>query len=143
MEFETVYTIDDWWDGPVSGLADYGGRPHAYLREFDTGADDWSPVFELWPVDKETLRLARERWAIWLRWQAAFHGGRTDISTHPALPEERARYEELQRLLGERWERPPGVDAIRAQAQFRAPTEEEEGESRVQWTPLEPVPSSP
>ena len=134
MEFEIVYTVEDWWDGPVAGLADHGGRPHAYLREFDPGDDDWTPVFELWPVDEETLRLARERWAIWVRWRTAFHDKQTDMSTHPALPEDRARYEELRKRLGERWERPPGADTVRAVGKFRALAEGEEGELRVRWT---------
>lgn len=56
-------------------------------------------IFELFPISKETLALALEDWEIWLRWHAAFHSGETNQATHPALPEDRARAEELKELL--------------------------------------------
>jgi hypothetical protein len=38
-------------------------------------------------------------WTIWRRWEEAFHAGNVDISTHPALPHETTRHEELKQTL--------------------------------------------
>jgi hypothetical protein len=40
-----------------------------------------------------------EDWDIWQRWESAFHSGKTDHSTHPALPNEAERHSELKRIL--------------------------------------------
>jgi hypothetical protein len=40
-----------------------------------------------------------EDWGIWQRWELAFNTGKTDISTHPALPNEANRHAELERIL--------------------------------------------
>jgi hypothetical protein len=55
------------------------------------------------------LPLIEERQAIFLRWKRAFRAQNTTLDTHPALPEERARYEELSKTIG-----PIRVDAKRA-----------------------------
>ena len=100
--FEVVHTMTDWYDGPVRGVADYRGRPHLYEAEWDDVRDEFGPRFRLSPIDDVTRDLALEDWAIWLRWDVAFKAGATDQSTHPALPSERARHEELQAELATR-----------------------------------------
>lgn len=40
-----------------------------------------------------------EDWAIWKRWELAYHAGKTDLSTHPALPDESERHKELESIL--------------------------------------------
>lgn len=45
--------------------------------------------------------MVMEKWAIWQRWEEAFHEGKTTIDTHPALDEERARYMTLKKLIEE------------------------------------------
>jgi len=40
-----------------------------------------------------------EDWAIWQRWELADHTGKTDLSTHPALPDESERHMELENIL--------------------------------------------
>jgi hypothetical protein len=40
-----------------------------------------------------------EDWAIWQKWEMAFHTGKTTLATHPALPEDVARSAELKRRL--------------------------------------------
>ena len=32
----------DWWDGPISGLAEWQGREHWYQATWDAEADDWA-----------------------------------------------------------------------------------------------------
>ena len=97
--YELVYTVVDYYDGPRKGIADYRGRPHLYECIFDESKDEYTDSFHLTPVDSQTFQLAMEDWAIWQRWELAFHTGKADISTHPALPNERERKAELKNIL--------------------------------------------
>jgi hypothetical protein len=96
---EAVHTVNDNWDGPVAGFADFEGKPHHYEREFDYDVDEYGDIYRLTPIADDVLPLVMEKWEIWLRWRGAFYAGHTTIETHPVLPEERPRYEELDRLV--------------------------------------------
>lgn len=98
-DFETVHTVFDYYDGPRSGITDFRGKPHVYESIFDDTLDDYSDTFRLSPISDAVLRLALEDWAIWLRWETAFHRGETPRETHPALSSDRARHDELRQLL--------------------------------------------
>jgi hypothetical protein len=117
-DFERVHTVTDWWDGPREGIADFHGEPHIYQCQFDEIEDDWSRTLLLTPVDEETLRLALEDWAIWTRWERAFHEGRTTQATHPALPEDRQRRQEIEVILEGRLTVDPST-AVRVAGEFR------------------------
>src|SRR5262249_44238017 len=67
--------------------------------DIDTDQED---TFLLMPITLETLELALEDWAIWRRWETAFHEGRTSTDTHPALPEDRSRHNEINQELNKR-----------------------------------------
>jgi hypothetical protein len=97
--YERVYTVLDYDDGPRKGVADFQGQPHLYECVFDDSEGDYSKFFLLMPLDAESLRMALEAWAIWQRWEFAYHRGETDISTHPALPHESQRHRELEGVL--------------------------------------------
>lgn len=116
-EYDVVHTITDWYDGARAGIADVHGEPHYYQNSWDESEDDWSAVYLLVRVDEETFRLAMEDWQIWLRWEAAFHEGRTTLETHPALPADRARHDELAKVLAERLA--ISDDAIEATGEFK------------------------
>src|SRR5258708_10860363 len=96
---ECVYTVTDYYDGPRKGIANYQGSPHIYECVFDEITGNYSDLFWLAPVDPETFQLAMEDWAIWQRWELAYHSGKTELDTHPALPHESARHVELQGIL--------------------------------------------
>jgi hypothetical protein len=137
---EVVYTMTHFYDGPAEGIADCAGRPHAYRRMTHVGTEhEDGDLFELWPIDAETFRLALEDWAIWERWEVAFHAGKTGIETHPALPEDRARNEELDAVLKARLA-PPAEGTVLARGQFRQrarPGAAREGMGlKVWWTPV-------
>ena len=100
--WDRVYTVNEYYDGPKLGVADYRGKPHIYERQFDTDKDDYSERFLLSPIDPELLALLLEDWKIWLRWDAAYRQGNATVKTHPALPEERQRHDELSKLIGDR-----------------------------------------
>lgn len=100
-QFERVYTVTDYYDGPRGGVADFMGEPHRYRSVYLDSAT-WDPDedrFELQPISRETLDLALEDWAIWRRWEDAFHAKQTDERTHPALSEDRARHEVIEAAL--------------------------------------------
>ncbi|MCK6479801.1 MAG: hypothetical protein L6R43_06545 [Planctomycetes bacterium] len=114
---ETVHCILDWFDGPTLGVADIGGRPHVFQRDLGEGGSA-TPAFLLSPLAEDAFAHAMEDWSIWLRWEVAFHEQRATIDTHPALPEDRARHEEIQRALAGRL----SVDrhaALLARAEFK------------------------
>jgi len=116
-EYQKVHTVMDYWDGARPGIADFNGQPYYYERLFDDSRDDWSEVFLLHPIERETLLLALEDWQIWERWYAAHEEGRASVDSHPALPEERARHQEITELIKGRLEVDPHKD-LRATAEF-------------------------
>ena len=101
-EFERVHTMTDYYDGPRRGVADFAGQPHLYESTFDNDADNYIDIFRLSPVAQDVFALALEDWQIWPRWETAFHNGHTTQDTHPALPDDRCRNNELDAILKER-----------------------------------------
>lgn len=143
--FERVYTVFDYYDSPRVGFADFDGAPHVYRSIFREDLDDWDPEgrFELSPVSPELLALALEDWAIWLHWADAYSANQTSLETHPALPADRARHEEIRPAFERSMEIDPAQRRV-AVGEFRrrggvpgrrTPPHLEVWE--VQWTPAE------
>jgi len=112
----------EYYDGPRSGIADFGGEPHYFESGWcDVGdvGDDVDDVFALAPVDAETLALAREQWTIWRAWELAFHSGLVTQETHPGHGGRDARYDELEALLEHRIAVPMNPQVV-ATASFEA-----------------------
>jgi uncharacterized RDD family membrane protein YckC len=118
MVFERVFTVTDFDNGPRGGIADFEGHPHRYECEWNDGADTYASTFRLHPVTPEILAMALEDSGIWERWWTAFQEGHTTQDTHPALPEDRARHEELERGLDEQIRLGPS-NSLRALGEFR------------------------
>ena len=97
--YELVFTVTDYYDGPRKGIANYQGHPHLYECIFDETADNYSESFLLTPLDSNSFQSAMEDWEIWRRWEDAFHSGKADKRTHPALPHEATRHAELKQIL--------------------------------------------
>lgn len=116
-EYETVYTITDWYDGARGGIADLNGKPHHYENHWNESESYWSEVYFLQLLDDETFALAMEYWEIWLRWELAFKEGKTTQATHPALPEDKPRHEHLKKILAERLVISP-EKSVKATAEF-------------------------
>jgi hypothetical protein len=131
-DWEPVYTVNEFWDGPRRGIASYGGQPHAYSCEWDERADDWGTVYFLSAITDEQLRLATEDWDIWRRWASAHQSqSLTPDDKHPALARDWPRHEELEPLVNEVL----AVDksrAIRAIPEFRG-TLEPRHDLEVRW----------
>lgn len=135
FDWEAVYTVNEYYDGPRRGFANYLGRPHAYLSEWNDDEDASQGTFLLSPISEEQLKLAIEDWTIWRRFSSARESqGLTSDDRHPALAVDRQRYEELRPLI----EQALVVDAskaVRAVPEFRGrlePTHDLE----VRWHPF-------
>jgi hypothetical protein len=100
MSWERVYTVNEFWDRARLGVADVDGIPHIYSSPFDISRDDFLEYYLVSPIDPELLKLVLEDWEIWIRWSDAFDRGKTSRNTHPSLPEDRVRHEEIVRLIG-------------------------------------------
>jgi hypothetical protein len=115
--FETVHSVLHYYDGPRRGVADFLGAPHLYECQWDDELDQYADSYLLSPISAETFQLANEEWEIWLRWERTFHAGETDRETHPALPPDRPRFNELKELLAARLVQDPEKQ-FRAHADF-------------------------
>jgi len=133
--WERVFTITDFYDRPRKGVANFKGRPHAYESEFSNVEDDYTDRYFLKPIDEELLALVMETWAIWLSWCESFHRKEVDLKSHPALPDDRERYDALTDAIGSRL----AVDNSRAiikAAKFRSANICGDG-AEVEWTDFE------
>jgi len=113
-------------------VADVEGVPNIYQSPFDEARGDYAEYFLVAPITSDLLDLVQEDWAIWIRWERAFKRGETSTATHPALPPERERHEEIKRLIGDRL----SVDANtrrKPNGEFRTTRE---GVEEVQWNEL-------
>src|SRR3954467_12292970 len=96
---DRIYTVSNYYDGPIEGVASVNGEPHTYKCIFNEKEDEYSKFYSLQLISNECFDLFMEQWEIWLRWEAAFKKGAVAASSHPALPEERNRNEELNDLI--------------------------------------------
>jgi hypothetical protein len=118
FENETVYTVNDYWDGPRVGVADFKGQPHYFQCVLDDASDDWSSIFWLHSMEPETFNLVMENWKLWERWREARTEGRPDDDSHPCLTEDRATYEAISVVVEKKLRIDPARD-IRAEGQFQ------------------------
>jgi hypothetical protein len=133
MKFDRVLTINDYYDGPRLGIAEFNGVPHIYEAEFDHSNDEYGDTYFLSPIDSELLALTLEDWAIWCRWDAAYKRHEVTLESHPALPTERHRHEELKRTIGNRLKTDP-TNRLYFKAKFSpSPVEQEWDGTIVEW----------
>jgi hypothetical protein len=123
MNWERVYTVGDYHDGPLSGIADYHGSPHAFEAEFSEADDEYSGRYWLMPIDREVFELAIQFREIGQRWKAAWKAGETSIDTFP-LPDDKKRSDELKQAIGDRLTAGPEKSVWKS-ARFRRTGEDE------------------
>lgn len=137
MTLDTLYTMTDYYDGPRKGVASYLGAPHLYESCW-ADIESESDVFLLTPIPDDVLALALEDWEIWLRWSAAHAAGATTAETHPALPPDRARHDELATLLKSSLTTDINTAfAAKAQFDFSQVDEHDQRLMKVEWTRVE------
>ena len=97
--YDRVFTVTDYYDGPRKGIANFRGQLHFYECLFSEDHDGYSDLYQLTPISRKTFDLAMEDWAIWQRWEGAFHARKATLESHPALPQDRARHHEIDAVL--------------------------------------------
>jgi len=101
--WERVYSCVYFWDRPLSGAADFEGRPHWYKGEFDDAADDYRDAYALCPLPSDVFAVEVQREQLVQSWHEADHeaylSGQAALDSHPVLSEIRTRYEELTRRI--------------------------------------------
>lgn len=96
-DFQSVYFITDWWDGPKSGFANFNSRIHCFERIFDNEKDDWSNSYFIRPVSTEEYSLQIESYKLFLDWIIDNDSTRP----HPLSDIENKRYHGVNQLLVE------------------------------------------
>jgi len=136
MKRDRVLTINNYYDGPRLGVAEVNGVPHVYEAEFDHSSDEYGDTYFVSSVEPSLLALILEDWEIWLRWQAAYRKGDVTLESHPALPVDRQRHEELKSAVEGRLKTDP-VNRSYFKAKFSAsePGAAWQG-TYVEWQPL-------
>ncbi|MEN3950720.1 hypothetical protein [Iodidimonas sp. SYSU 1G8] len=125
-EDDRVLTIDDYFDQPLKGVAEYRGRPHYYNRQFDRETDAYLDVFILTPLDAEAFELAMAAWGIWLDWKMAFRRGEVPANSHPPHEPETSSYGQLTRDFSKYVEQNQG-------SSFEAKGVMDSNTDRVRW----------
>jgi hypothetical protein len=105
---QTVYTVEDYYDGPRSGVVDYNGHPHFY-RSIYLDSPDWTADedrFELSPVSPDVVAAATEAAEISDRRNRTHPqraGGPISGIEFGALPEDRNRRARPHSFLASRY----------------------------------------
>ncbi|WP_146072062.1 hypothetical protein [Bryocella elongata] len=120
-------------------MAEVFGVPHAFRCIFDETADDYTDRFLVSQITDQDLALVLEDWDIWTRWKASFDVGSTTLDTHPALPADRSRHEEIAIQLANAFMVNPGCQA-EMRASFRRiagePVPDGVDEFEVEWSKI-------
>lgn len=96
-DFQTVYFITDWWDGPKTGFADFNREIHCFERVFDYEKEDGFNLYVMRPVSAEEYTLQVESYTLFLDW----FNNKDSIRPHPVSDAKHTRYQEIQQLLAE------------------------------------------
>ncbi|WP_379158974.1 hypothetical protein [Paenibacillus sp. sgz5001063] len=108
--------MNDWWDGPKTGVADYKGAPHIFNKNFNESLDDYDEYYLLTPITQEQCQLIIEGYEIWKRYRDA-SSEQQSPSIYGALPGEHERYVEINSLTNYLFE--PLRFTFKVKASFR------------------------
>jgi hypothetical protein len=127
---EPVHTVNQYYDGPELGVADFEGRPHVFERV--TECHDGKPdIYRLGPIDRGPLNAVLEDWQLFLKWEAAHDDpSRQGLGSGPrVLPEDLARHLELKPII-ETALKVDEAHAVQASGTFL------DGMTKVKWEPI-------
>lgn len=105
--YEAVYVVEDWYDGPRSGYADYRQKPHFY-RSLHLDGDNYKHYnpdedrFELTPVSVQVVEWAVASYQLWVKWDEAYRTGTLPEDAGDdtrILPEDRVDDQKLRALI--------------------------------------------
>ncbi len=135
MLHDIVYTVEDWYDGPRDGYADYRQKPHFY-RSLHFDNDVYNPDedrFELTPVSGQVVQWALVQHTLWQKWDKAYRAGTLPEEPDESiriLAEDLPRYHELCTLI-EKDRQENAASSFVVRGQFAS------GKMQVQWYDLD------
>jgi hypothetical protein len=109
--WDVVHHISNYYDVPLQGVADVNGVPHVFFlhdehyrrvsedtRAPDSDGDDWEIdlTYALHTVPARLMESLLEKNEIFERWHRAYRQDIRLMDAHPALPEDRSRYQALE-----------------------------------------------
>ncbi len=109
--WDVVHHISNYYDVPLQGVANVNGVPHVFFlhdehycrvkedpQAPDNEDDDWEThlTYALYAVPSRLLDALMEKNEIFERWHRAYRQDARLMDAHPALPEDRPRYQSLQ-----------------------------------------------
>ncbi len=96
MAYERVYSVWDYFDGILNGIADVGGAPHYFDAIWDAVEEEYSKQYKLYAVGPEFLRRSIRKNEIFRAWALRFHNGEVDVKTHPGLDGQDPEWAEIE-----------------------------------------------
>jgi hypothetical protein len=100
MKKEKVYSVEVFWEIPISGMADFENKAHFFDAVEDEILDDKDTCqYNLIPLDEEIVKAVLRKKELWQKWQSANDGGEMEDENYPILSTDRAEYENLKNLI--------------------------------------------
>jgi hypothetical protein len=97
--WETVHVEHDWYDGPVSGVADVNGHAHYFRRVNDDSQHEGTDEFYVWPAAADAVLLELQNWLRFVAWNERYEAGQATVATHPGVGGVDERYDTVECLL--------------------------------------------
>jgi len=66
MKNDIVWTINDWFDGPKIGVAEFDNLKCIYERIFDENTDEYTNNYYLTPITEKQFVMVMKDWDIWI-----------------------------------------------------------------------------
>jgi hypothetical protein len=95
---ERVYTVDIFWDFPISGIADFQGKPYFFDLKEDSDEESDS-IYNLIPIEKEIYDLLIEKFELWKAFQDYIQKGEHTEDSGPVLEKDRERFDFLKNKI--------------------------------------------
>ncbi len=108
---EKVYVENDWYDGPRKGIADFNGKPHRFISNFED-VENGLETFRVFPVTKQELDLEVEQWKIFVEWNNLYESGKVDSDSHPGHGGINKKWDEIEEVLGNKRDQIPETPKI-------------------------------
>ena len=155
--WEAAHFVWDYYDFPQAGLADFQGTPHVFFswdEIYHPDPEDPEDVirealYKIHPAPPELVAMLEEQQAIFERWHVAYRNDKEAMGHHPALPEDRARYDALKAQTDAQLKGLREAATLIQQGDFvrghrpKQPGQSDWGTFGVRWSDPSPAPESP
>ena len=118
MNWKKVYTVNEFYDCPTLGIADFNDVSHIYEAILNSPEDADENRYYLMHVESDLMELVLEAWDIWINWKDAYDTEKVTLASQHPLPADQIRHKELKRLIGNRLTAIPEKSII-MKAEFR------------------------